>query len=226
MPHIAASRFDRVFLSEHDRTEGLTRAVPVCGAAAYIPRKDAQDAAKRLSAHFSLDVARKRIGLLVGGPLDEGVSSEKMLALCRAVDAYAATHGYRVLVTTSRRTPQAVDDEIASCFTVADAVVVANKHNFPYVFKGIVALSDFVVATADSVSMISEAASLKPTAIADPFVVCAASRKHDRFVATAVQAAWALRVAPETFEQDIASIAHCRTSDTRERLMRGIKGMF
>jgi len=225
-PHIAASRFDRIFMPEHDTTGGLRNIVAVCGAAAYIAPEEADAAAEQFVSHFGLHTDVKRIGVVIGGPADDDQSIEKAEALCRAIDEYAAKNGYRVLVTTSRRTPQKLDDAVEKVFMNKDAVVIANKKNFPFVFKGIVALSDFVVATADSVSMISEAASLKPVAIADVFDTCAGSKKHDRFVAAAVKSGCAVTASCERFENDIAQVFSCRPTDTRERLMRGIKGMF
>ncbi|MBM3255709.1 MAG: hypothetical protein FJZ08_05350, partial [Candidatus Omnitrophica bacterium] len=68
----------------------------------------------------------------------------------------------QILVSTSRRTPAAIEsivkDEFLG-FAPCRFLVIANEKNHPDAVGGILALSKIVVISAESISMVSEAAS-------------------------------------------------------------------
>ena len=106
----------------------------------------------------------QRIGILLGGAdRHETITTadaEKLSDICEVV---AAEMNVQVLVTTSRRTPVDVVERLSSTlahtdwcplFIVPDA---PSKISDPY--QAILALSDLLIVTADSFSMVCEAAS-------------------------------------------------------------------
>ena len=97
-----------------------------------------------------------------------------------------ALHG-QLLLTTSRRTSLEVETvikESLSSFPQCPLAVFPKEHNLPDAVGGILGLSDIVIVSSDSISMVSEAVSSGKTII----VFKPTSRlvgqvtKHDRFV--------------------------------------------
>jgi mitochondrial fission protein ELM1 len=77
--------------------------------------------------------------------------------------------GYKLLVSTSRRTPLDVVDYIEGelrGFSEVEAVVYANRDNYNFVFEGFINSSEMVFVTSESISMLAEAASLKKPCVA------------------------------------------------------------
>ena len=91
--------------------------------------------------------------------------------------AMARAKGCGLLVTPSRRTPPGVMAEIEAALKDLPAVLWNGKGDNPYF--GYLALADTIIATCDSVSMISEALSTgKPVLLAR---LAGASRRFQRF---------------------------------------------
>ncbi len=66
-----------------------------------------------------------------------------------------------ILVTTSRRTPAYVENFLYKELKkdpVCPLLVIPNQQDIPEAFGGIVALSDVLIVSGDSISMVSEAA--------------------------------------------------------------------
>ena len=106
----------------------------------------------------------QRIGILLGGTdRHETITTsdaEKLSEICETV---AAEMNVEILVTTSRRTPVDVVDHLSS--TIAPTnwcplfIVPDTPSKIPDSYQAILALSDLLIVTADSFSMVCEAAS-------------------------------------------------------------------
>lgn len=148
-PGVALSRFDLVVVPRHDRVAPAANVLDILGA----PHRVTPGKLAAAGGHFT-HLPRPRVVLLLGGPvravgLDPGAAG----ALARAVADQAGS----VLATTSRRTGEAASEAVASAL----AGRPHHLHRFgaggenPY--PGILADADAIVATGDSISMLSEA---------------------------------------------------------------------
>jgi mitochondrial fission protein ELM1 len=160
---------DVLVLPEHDHvTEIHPFILRTLGAANRITpaalEKLRADACKRFEAFPG-----PRIGVLVGGDSRHGKWSERDIkTLVDALKQVQEQAPMSLLITTSRRTPEALKKAIAEvatapCFFYQPGDAVEN----PY--RDIMAAADHLIVTGDSVAMCSEAASSgKPTWIAEP----------------------------------------------------------
>ena len=154
-PYTNPAAFDLVVCLNHDPASGpnvlsLPTAVhdltPVKLAASAEQWKD------RLR-----EPGRGLIGVVLGGPAHRRALSltqwEEMFA---SVDALRRATGARLAITPSRRTPSEVRALLSTWFGADRDVFLWDMHGEnPY--RGILALSDRLVVTSDSVSMVSEA---------------------------------------------------------------------
>ncbi len=118
---------------------------------------------ERLKRQLNLSDCQ-RIGILLGGAdRHETITTTDATKLSEICEAVAAEMNVQILVTTSRRTPVDVVERLSSTladtdwcplFILPDA---PSKIADPY--QAILALSDLLIVTADSFSMVCEAAS-------------------------------------------------------------------
>ena len=101
------------------------------------------------------------VGIFIGGDNPEFELTPEIAS--RVIDEalnFASDHSAKLLVTTSRRTSKAVEGLVKKKLeknTLAPLVVIASENNFSEAATGILALSDMVLVSEESVSMISEA---------------------------------------------------------------------
>ena len=118
---------------------------------------------KRLEAKLNLS-DYPRIGILLGGTdRHETITTadaEQLSEICKAV---VTEMDAQILVTTSRRTPSEVTEHLASTLKQSDGCPLFIEPDIPSELKNpyqaILALSDLLIVTADSFSMVCEAAS-------------------------------------------------------------------
>lgn len=176
-PHINPAAFDLVVCLNHDPAFGpnvlsLSTAV-----------HDLTPAKLTLAADQWRDTLRTPgrglIGVALGGAAHRrALSLEQWGEMFARLDALRQTTGARLAITPSRRTSDEVKALLASRFAAdADVFVWNMQGDNPY--RGILALSDRLVITSDSVSMISEA--LVTTASVE-FYGRPASPRHVRFI--------------------------------------------
>lgn len=125
---------------------------------------DALDAErKRLNREMNLP-ENPRIGFLIGGSdRHETITvadAERLRKICKAV---ATEMNTQILVTTSRRTPSDVTAHLVSKVKRSDScslfIVPDTPSELEDPYQAILALSDLLIVTADSFSMVCEAAS-------------------------------------------------------------------
>lgn len=118
---------------------------------------------QRLTSVLNLP-ACQRIGLLLGGTdRHETITRAAATQLSRICEAAATALNAQVLVTTSRRTPPEVAAVFASTLKHSEAcplfVEAGADSELEDPYQAILALSDLLIVTADSFSMVCEAAS-------------------------------------------------------------------
>jgi mitochondrial fission protein ELM1 len=164
-PVIAARHFDLVVAPRHDRVAG-ENVIATSGALHRVNRLQLADGANRLASHVA-DLPRPYVTLLLGGSnnvyrLDE----RRMTVLARQLAAAARAAKGSVLVTPSRRTAPELLGILREALKNDPHFLWDGSGDNPYF--GLLALADFLVVTADSVNMVSEAvATGKPVYVAD-----------------------------------------------------------
>ncbi len=175
-PVISPDHFDLVVTPRHDRMSGVN-VISTKGALHRVNRHLLADGAEKLSPLVA-ELPRPYIGVLLGGSnAAYRMTPKRMKRLAdQLVKAARATKG-SLVITPSRRTD-------AECQAILKEQAASVPHYLwdgagdnPYF--GILGLADFIVVTADSVNMVSEAcATGKPVYVAD---LPGGSRKFRRF---------------------------------------------
>lgn len=183
-PGVAPECFDLLVVPAHDRVTPAANVLEILGAPHRLTAERLAEARGRFT-----HLPSPRVALLVGGPVRAvGLHPGAAAALTAGVVAGAGS----VLATTSRRTGEAATRAIADILEGRPHLL----HRFgaaagnPYL--SILADADIIVATGDSISMISEALiTAAPVFIADlPGTVGA---RHRAFHATLYAAGQARR---------------------------------
>jgi len=164
---ISQKRFNVVVLPQHDKPEIIPRArlitprvSPNLINTAYL--KEQSEGLMKHYSHLKGNV-RTKFGVLVGGntqgvKFDEAQIRELIDQIKEAALHYKAD----ILLTTSRRTPLIIEQIIAKelkGFERCSLCIIANQRNIPEAVGGILALSDLVIVSGESISMVSEALS-------------------------------------------------------------------
>ncbi|MDD5504251.1 MAG: ELM1/GtrOC1 family putative glycosyltransferase [Candidatus Omnitrophica bacterium] len=162
-PASAAVRyFDLVIAPRHD---GLRpgKNVVVTDAALSIIRKDKLSLCQSRKL-FTPDTGSKgSIGVLMGGDTKNFVMDiNKVSEIIESAVRICSERNMDLFVSTSRRTPAHISDYLKkrlSAPAVCKLLVIANEYNPPLAVESILALSDILLVSEESVSMVSEAAS-------------------------------------------------------------------
>ena len=160
-------RFDLVVLPQHDKFSYKlkNRILTTLGAPNLMDHRYLQEQSDLLEKRFPWLREKKniRLGILLGGNTKDSVIHPAQVETILGQIAGAAQElNADILLTTSRRTPGFVEEllhtKLGGCANLKLSII-ANKNNVPEAMGGILGLSDVVVVSGDSISMISEAAS-------------------------------------------------------------------
>jgi KDO2-lipid IV(A) lauroyltransferase len=185
--------FDLVIHPEHDR-RALILPPNVCltKAAPNLIDQDYLDENRRLLlgrfSHLKMHL-RSKLGLLIGGDT-KGVTmtEQQMRVIIHQLKDVAENYNMDFLITTSRRTPEAIEQLLLREFRDnkrSALLIIANKSNVPEAIGGILALADVVIVSGESVSMVSEAASSGKRVVVFPVdheALRPSDNKYTRFV--------------------------------------------
>jgi lauroyl/myristoyl acyltransferase/mitochondrial fission protein ELM1 len=164
-PNIPLRVFDLAIIPEHDRV--LADNAVIIKGALFCP-SNIEEKAKKAKEFFSL-TKNKHIALFIGGPLnDKKEFIRNVKAFLPKLKEFSRKGDYGLLISTSRRTPREIEkylDKELSAFSHTQALVIANRKNYPFVFEGFCALSDIVFVSAESISMVSEVASFRTACV-------------------------------------------------------------
>lgn len=164
-PGRSRGKFDVVVAPAHDRLSG-PNVIATKGSLHGITRDKLAQAAARWAPRLS-PTRHPIVAVLIGG--DNKVyrlTADRVRALCVQLKRFVANHGARLLVTASRRTGAANEAILRAELSPVGAEIWDGTGENPYL--GYLALADFIVATSDSVNMVSEAcATGKPVFVFD-----------------------------------------------------------
>jgi len=175
-PVIAPSHFDLVVVPRHDNLSG-PNVVSTRGALNRVTPTLIRDSAAAIAWRFQ-HLTRPFIAVLIGGAnAAYRLGPDEMQSLVEQLGAVAREMGGSLLITTSRRTGEENIEILKSGLVGVPHYLWNNQGENPYF--GFLGLADFIVATSDSVNMVSEAASTgKPMYVAE---LPGGTPKFDRF---------------------------------------------
>lgn len=160
---LGTNKFNMVVLPRHDAPDAKPENVIITDVVpSLIDETTLTECARTISK--SVDLKKdKKIGVLLGGDnsdfsLTEEITENLLNNVINASDRLDAD----LLFTTSRRTPDRSSKLVKNKLhseKCCKMLVIANEDNNPDVVGGILGLSDVVVVSGESVSMISEAVS-------------------------------------------------------------------
>jgi len=237
---LPANRFSVVILPQHDHPRDVRpneRVIVTKGAPNLIDKEYLSVQVEGLLKRFShLKLRNKlKIGVLIGGDTRDYELSEQLMriVLAQIKDAAQALDA-DILLTTSRRTSAKVE-QILMRELKKDArcqlLIIANRENVAEAVGGILGLSDILVVSGDSISMVSEAASSGKRLVVFPVqrrsVVIRDEHKHNKFMDLLTQDGFILSSGPRTIGKSIYDLAknkiHLQTLDDSELIRQGIK---
>lgn len=162
-------RSDLNLVPEHDRVKETERvlATRVTPNLIDLDQLALEGEAFRKSLNLK---SGKVLGLFLGGKTkDYDFDEAQFSELAAKLDSFITKNDCRLLVTTSRRTDEKFEDELTERFGEHERVpviVIANRHNPEGIVTKIMAASDLLLVSEDSISMISEGiASSKPVVV-------------------------------------------------------------
>jgi len=164
---VSQERFNAVVLPQHDQPKALRRGRLITTKASpnLINKAYLKEQSEGLIKHFShlKNNVRTKFGVLIGGDT-KGVkfNEVQIRELVSQIKEAALHYNVDILLTTSRRTPAAIEQVIAKefkNFERCQLCIIANQRNIPEAVGGILGLSDLIIVSGESVSMVSEALS-------------------------------------------------------------------
>jgi len=162
---LSVNKFDLVIMPRHDNPPKKKNITVIEGALNLIDKGYLKDQADKMASSFGLRPSSFAffIGVLIGGDTKNfHMDSVSVLEVLNQIKETAEKYNAGILITTSRRTPPEVEaliKEQMSAYARCRLLVVANEKNIPEAVGGILGLSEFVIVSPESISMISEAAS-------------------------------------------------------------------
>lgn len=153
-PHTAYGEFDVIVTPQHDRCN-RPNVIPTLGGLHTITPARIHEAGARFAEKFA-HLPRPRVAVLVGGTNKcYRLTPEIGRALGEQLAALSASTGAGILLTPSRRTGAEVEAALRDALAHTPAYIWDGTGENPYL--AYLALADYIVVTADSVNMVSEA---------------------------------------------------------------------
>ena len=167
---VGLKRFNLAIVPAHDSVENLSNVLRTLITPNLIDEDYLAKCSIALKNRIKQHDGSFKVGLLLGGNSKRGVLQRELVKqVITKIKEISLKLNTQVLVTTSRRTStdieKLVEEELGN-FENCGLAVIANKENPPEALGAILGLSDVIVVSSDSISMISEAvASKKSVAI-------------------------------------------------------------
>ena len=161
-PKISFKYFDLIVSPEHDNLKG-ENVISTIGAIHYLTKKEIMDNSQYLG--IERDKRRELVAFIIGGPNKYYKYSEKQIhELFNKIKTLFTPDKFKIIVIPSYRTPENILKIAFNTFNIDHHVV---KTIDKKAYLSALAISNYIVVTCDSTSMISEAAMTgKPVYIA------------------------------------------------------------
>jgi mitochondrial fission protein ELM1 len=177
-------RFNLVVMSEHDRPPARKNVVAIEGALNLINEDYLKEQGENLK-ECGVKINKELIlGVLVGGDTKVfHLTKDLMQEITSQIKMCLEKLDGELLITTSRRTSGAVEcllkEELIN-YQRCKLLVIANEKNIPEAVGGILASSEIIITSPESISMISEAVNSKKYVLV--FNSPHLSKKYRRFL--------------------------------------------
>ncbi len=152
-PKVSFKHFDLIVSPEHDNLQG-ENIINTTGAIHYLNKKEINENSKYLG--IEKDKRRELVAFIIGGPNKYYNYSEKQIhELFNKVKTLFTPDKFKIIVIPSYRTPENILKIAFNTFSINHHVV---KNIDKKAYLSALAISNYIVVTCDSTSMISEAA--------------------------------------------------------------------
>ena len=151
-PKVSLDKFDLIICPEHDNITG-SNVIKTTGAIHYLSEKEIS----KENNYLKIDKENKKIiAFIIGGPNKYYTFSEKEIDfLFNKIKSIFTMDKYKLVVIPSYRTPPDIVKKAFNSFG-HDHMVIKDVDKKAYLSA--LSISDYIVVTCDSTSMISEAA--------------------------------------------------------------------
>ena len=151
-PKVSLKHFDLIVSPEHDNLKG-DNVISTTGAIHYLTKKEIREN----SNYLGLEKEKKKlVAFIIGGPNKYYAYSEKIIHQAfNKVKTLFTPDKYKIVVIPSYRTPANIIKKAYDTFNFNHHVI---KEVDKRAYLSALAISDHIVVTCDSTSMISEAA--------------------------------------------------------------------
>ena len=172
-PKVSLNNFDFVVIPEHDGING-ENVITTKGAIHYIRNRELDENINYLKPQVNKE---KVVTLIAGGPTKYYDYSEKVISeIFLKIDKNFISKDFQLIFIPSMRTPQNIID-LAKNYFDKDQIIITEVDKRAYLSS--LKLSDYIVVTCDSTSMISESAITgKPIYVAQMPSI----KKNERFM--------------------------------------------
>lgn len=227
-PNIKIEKHDLVVVPFHDKVGESKNIVNIRGSLTLTDNERLAESEAKLnsiSGRYAKDAVK--VGVFLGGSLSE---SDKPRAYVKdrilEIKNLYENGKYELFTTTSRRTPSYLEDFLCEHFNDIPLLVLANKKNYPFVSAGIKSLCDVIITSSDSISMITEAASLRPTIVFNVFGH-KKSKKHKMFAEDMARNGYIEYAEPGNLNNKVNKLAvmkkRLRLLDNREVVLKALE---
>jgi len=154
--------FDLSIIPRHDRPPKADNILITDGALNALSQDYLEECAIKLRQSHNVKQNGLKIGFLIGGDskhykMTVGCVNDIVKQIKRFSDEFNA----QILISTSRRSPAAVDKYLHDSFDKHGRCVFSvypNEKNYDYAVGGMLSICDVVIVSGESISMVSEAA--------------------------------------------------------------------
>jgi len=152
-PKVSLDNFDFVVAPEHDGLKG-SNLLTSKGAVHYLTNSELDENENYLKSRIRPD--KKIVTLILGGPTRYYDYSNQVIdSIFSKIEKNFLKNNYQLIIIPSMRTPQNIIEKAKSYFD-KDQIVIPNVDKKAYLSS--LKISDHIIVTCDSTSMISEAA--------------------------------------------------------------------
>ena len=152
-PKVSLDNFDFVVAPEHDGLKGIN-VLTSKGAVHYLTNGELDENENYLKSRISTE--KKIVTLVLGGPTRYyDYNNQVIEGIFSKIEQNFLNNNYQLIVVPSMRTPQNIIEKAKSYFD-KDQIVIPDVDKKAYLSS--LKISDHIIVTCDSTSMISEAA--------------------------------------------------------------------
>jgi len=198
--------FDLAIIPKHDNPPKRDNIVETIGSPNSIDSVYLSNEAGKLMNKIAFE-KEKTIGLLLGGGNKNYCLDIKFAEkLVSQLEDSASRLDAQILATTSRRTPPDVEKYLEDNLgknTKCHLLVIANKNTYPGIVDGILGLSDVLIVSGDSISMVSEAVSSgKHVLVFDLEKKRLTANKHEKLLTELANSGYVIRTSVDKITEN------------------------